>query len=304
MKRAACGAALIACVWAAASVQAGLYTDIYQGLYILSTPSGHPVQTALDGTRFNGNRSGRLQIQRNGPGNGYDVQFNRVFGLDSGGRPEVLDVGDFEVQLSGATQATFGYTDRGPLIGTASITANSLNYVLRAKSGIQDATLSGTLNLQEDIQIDQFGFYEAAIEVTNRSSQLTLTGSLAEDTVPTNFDVGPISIKGNVFFDGFVALLSGLGVDTTQLQQLTPGSAIGQIIDDITRQVPALVAGIEVTADGQLPPVPGAIELSQLAQPADVLTVQAGSSLVIPEPGTLLLVALGGMFLVRCSRRR
>jgi hypothetical protein len=302
VKRATYGAAIIACLWAASPVWAGLYDDIYQGLLILSTPSGYPLLTAADGTRFNGQRSGRLQIQPNVPGNGYDVQFNRVFGLDSQGRPEVLDLGNFELQLAGATQATFGYTHRGPLIGTANITANNLNYSLRAKSGIQDATLSGTLNVAENIEINQFGFYEASINVSNTDSQLLLNGSLAQETIPENFDIGPINVKGNIFFDAFVALLSSLGLDTTQLQKLTPGSAIGQIIDDITQQVPALVAGAQVSNEGQLPLDPADMDIVPVVPAVDVLPAQSRSALAVPEPGTLLLLGMG-VFLWQCKRR-
>jgi hypothetical protein len=296
MKLAACGAAIVMSVYAVTPARAGLYDDIYQGLLILSTPSGYPLLTAADGSRVNGQRSGRLLIQPNTPGRGYELQFNRVFGLDSEGRPEVLDLGNFEIQLSGATQATLGYTDRGPLTGTANITANNLNYILRAKSGIQDATLTGTLNVAENIEINQFGFYEASINVSNTNSALILNGSLAQETIPKNFDIGPINVKGNIFFDAFVALLSSLGFDTTGLQALTPGSPIGQIIDDITQQVPELVAGVQVSADGQLLPAPLAVDVAPALPAIDPLPAETRPGLAIPEPGTLLLLGLGACF--------
>jgi hypothetical protein len=294
MKRAACCAAMIACVWAATPVWAGLYQDIYQGLYILSTPSGFPLLTASDGTRINGQRSGRLQIQRNSPGRGYDVQFNRVFGLDSQGRPEVLDLGNFEIELQGATQATFGYTNRGPLIGTANFAANNQNYSLRAKSGIQNYTLAGTLNIAEAVEINQFGFYEASINISNTNSELFLDG-LAQESVPENFDIGPINVKGNIFFDAFVALLSSLGVDTTELQALTPGSAIGQIVDEIALQVPQLVAGIQVSEDGQFAPPPLVLDAAADIATPGLAPAQTAPGLTIPEPGTFLILGLGAV---------
>ncbi len=302
MKRAAFSAAIMACVWAATPVWAGLYQDIYQGLYILSTPSGFPVLTASDGTRINGQRSGRLQILPNRVGRGYDIEFNRVFGLDSQGQPEILDLGNFEIGLQGATQATFGYTNRGPLIGTANFIANNLNYSLRAKSGIQDVTLSGTLNIAEAVEINQFGFYEASINISNTNSELFLNGSLAQESVPENFDIGPINIKGNIFFDAFVALLSSLGVDTTELQALTPGSAIGQIVDGIALQVPQLVAGMQVSADGRFASPPPALEVAADLARRDVAPAQTAPGLTIPEPGTFLILGLGAV-LWRWRRR-
>ncbi len=301
MKRMALGAAL-ACVWAA-TAQAGLYDDIYRGLAILSIPSGSPVNQAADGSLVNGQRSGRLLIQPNVPGRGFDIEFNRVFGLDSGGRPEVLDLGQFEIQLSGATQATFGYTNRGVLIGSATINASNLNYALRAKSGIQDVTLTGTMNVAEHFELDEFGFYRATVNISNTNSELILDGSLAQETVPEDFDIGPISIKGNIFFDGFVALLSGLGVDTSQLEQLFPGSPIDQITNAIAEQVPQLVAGLQVTGDGQLPPVPDSIDAALLIPSVELTPTTPVTSPTIPEPSVLLLISLGGLFVRHWTRR-
>lgn len=290
--------------------QGGLYRDIYRGLGILATPSGSPLLSASDGTRVNGQRTGRLRIVPDSPGRGYSVEFNRTFGNDSEGRPEVLDLGGFEMQLSGATQATLGFTRRGGLVGNANVTANSLNYALRGKSGAQDIALTGTLNIQSSLEVNALGFYTLSTDVSNTNSQLTMDGVAVQNfQQPTNFDIGPINVKGNIFVDGLTAVLAQAGVDTTPLQQLFPESPLTAIIQSLEQQMTAAtqVAGLQVTSDGQLPPVPpgfgqaaGQTVLAGLQAP--VVTAGSGTPGLVPEPGTLLLLCLGGL-MVRWGRR-
>lgn len=91
-------------VLAAASVpqaQSGLYEDIYRGLQLAATPSGYPLTGTADGTRVNGQRAGRLRILPDQVGQGYTLEFDRSFGQDSRGRPEILDLGAYELELAG-----------------------------------------------------------------------------------------------------------------------------------------------------------------------------------------------------------
>lgn len=204
---------------------AGLFEDIYRGLGVYTTPIGSP--------RNSGNRYGRLRVVPNELGQGYRVEVDRGFGTDGYGRPEVYDLGNYELQLSGSTEATFAYTRRGILTGSADIFANNLNYALRAKTGAQDIALSGQLNLSQQLEVNQLGFYTLRLEINNTSSSLAADGEVALGNVDTDFDVGPVSLRGNLFFDGALALLTALGVDTTQLESVFPMSPIDRIDDAI-----------------------------------------------------------------------
>ena len=150
------------------------------------------------------------------------------------------------------------------------------------------------MNIAEAVEINQFGFYEASINISNTTPELFLDG-LAQESVPENFDIGPINVKGNIFFDAFVALLSSLGVDTTELQALTPGSAIGQIVDEIALQVPQLVAGIQVSEDGQFAPPPLVLDAAADIATPGLAPAQTAPGLTIPEPGTFLILGLGAV---------
>jgi hypothetical protein len=294
--------------------QAGLYEDLFQGLDLLATPSGSPIIGTADGTRVNGNRSGRLRIVPDRVGRGHTLEFDRTFGADSRGRPEILDLGLIQLQLNGATSVTLGYTGRGFFIGNADIFANNLGYAWRLKSGLQNVEGTGTVNLQQQIEVNQFGFYNALIRLSNSDSQIRIDGVLVTaDDLDTSFDVGPINISGNVFFDAALALMTSFGLDTTALEGIFPKSPIDRINDAIQEQLyqqtGGVVAGVSalageltdsssyvVTIDGNDLLGAGYGIGPAVQSPGD------GSPAHLPEPGTLLLVGLGAA--VTLMRRR
>jgi hypothetical protein len=284
---------------------ADFYADLFHGLDLLATPSGSPLSRQPDGTRSNGQRSGRLRILPDEVGHGYTLEFNRSFGFDSQGRPEVLDLGALEVELSGIVSATLGYTNRGHRIGNANVNANNLNYSWRGKTGVQDIEWIGTLNVLQDIEIDQFGFYDALVSISNAGSQVIANGVLLdENDLNTDFDIGPIAVRGNVLFDGLVAVLATLGVDTTPIEGLFPDSGIDRIADAIQDELFAqsenVVAGSSFTTNDFTvgPPrnLAAATGQSSLTlESGDLLgsTSDDDSVINLPEPGTLLLIGLG-----------
>lgn len=299
-----------ACVLAmlmVAQAAAGLWEDIFQGLDYLATPLGTPLITTADGTRINGARSGRVRIVPNGVfGDGYRLEFDRTFGPDSQGRPETLWLGPWgDVTLQGSTQATAAYNcAQGFCNGTLNFVVNGLNYDLRTKLGAQDAELFGTLNVNNFLEVNSLGFYNLTLNISNTNSQFLLDGVIVEDEEDTNFDVGPIVIEGNIFYDGFVAVLAALGADTSELAAASPESPIDRIVRAIEEQQQAAgsaIAGVSVeqTAPLLLASVLGGDEAS--AQ--ELVEAMASGELVpdttrdprsvVPEPGTLLLVAAG-----------
>ncbi len=302
MKR--CAALFLCLALGTPAALAGFFNDLYRGIGYAARPSGSPVFQTGDGGLVNGARNGRVRIVPDAVGRGYTMEFDRTFGADSRGRPEVLDLGPIEVQLNGATQATMGFTRRGFLILNADMSANNLTYAIRGKTGAQDAELTGTLNVANAIEINQFGFYTANINVNNTNSQLRLDGVVVRDEQNTNYSVGPIQVEGNIFFDLIVAGLASAGVDTTQLEALSPKSAIGEIVDSIRRQ-----AGLDTVVAGDffrndLPlraldtfrdPSLGEALLADAVSAHNASPAAAPSGNPIPEPAALALLLAGAL---------
>ncbi|MBU0638145.1 MAG: PEP-CTERM sorting domain-containing protein [Planctomycetes bacterium] len=294
--------AFVVFVGVSAAYGDGLFSDLYHGLDVLATPSGAPVLTTGDGTRTNGQRNGYLRILPDQLGKGYQLEFGRTFGGDTRGRPEILDLGLYELQLSGTMGATAAYTSRGLRIGNLDAAGQNINYSLRSKLSAQDFELSGTLGFSQGIEINEFGFYSYDLTVNNATSFLTVDGVLVRDVESTNFDLGPIAVEGNIFFDLTLALLSSLGLDTSGLEALSPGSPIDSINDAITQQLErtGLIAGEQFALDnlGDLfgPPVPEgkSIPVVPHSLTATLESGQDSSPFTIPEPGTLLLFGIGG----------
>lgn len=314
-----------------APAAAGLYDNIYRGLDLLATPSGGFVTTTADGTRVNGARLGRMRLEHNRAGRGYELQFDRTFGVDARGRPEVLDLGPYELELSGQTQATLGYTRggftarRGFYTGNAEIAANNLQYALRAKSGAQDAELVGSMSMVGTTEINMLGFYTVELNVNNANSELRLDGVVVETQDDTDFDIGPVTVRGNIFVDALTALLGGAGLDTDVIERLFPKSPIGNITDSLVEQFRKQTLAAGLTLDGA--PVHGMTAegqdvISALLTPSDAtlasLTAADGAlangtnvdaltgttANAIPEPTTLALLGLAMVGMAASRRRR
>lgn len=312
--------------------RADVWSDFYQGLQYAATPTGGPLVSSSDGTRINGQRNGRVRIVPNQLGKGWSVQFDRGFGLDSRGRPEIFNAGPASLQLAGSVQSTLGYTARGFMIGNADTTISNLQYDLKTKTGAEDLRVQGTLNGTGSTQINQFGFYTISLDVANTNSEVSVNGVALDNTQTGDFDIGPINIQGNVFFDAFVALLKSAGADTTQLEKLMPGSPISRITDALdaaTRQnkflfakgindsgvgidgesLADVVAGAQVEALSRAFGLPTTAADGSLSAVLNSSSVQAAPDSVgsnrqfVPEPSALALIGLGVLAVLARSRR-
>lgn len=308
MKRRVLPLAVVLAGLMALPAEAGLYQDVFRALDLYATPLGFPVFTTADGTRVNGARSGRLRIVPNGFGEGYRLELDRSFGVDSQGRQETYRFGGLgEMTLSGNTQWTAGYSGREFRTFESDLFVNNLNYQVRTKSGAQDATLTGTFNLGSTLEVNNFGFYTLNLNAANTNSTLELDGLLVRDEDELNFNVGPISIQGNIFYDGLVALLGSVGIDTSALEELFPASPIDRLTDAIDSQiqhigvvlgqteaahdVPALMFETLMAGDGEA----AQALVEQLIEAPVADSIRAEPGVQIPEPGTLLLVSIGAV---------
>lgn len=295
-----------AVVLGAAPASGGIFEDVFQGLGVYTTPVGNG-----GGGQANGSRFGRLRIVPNTIGQGYRLEMDRTFGSDTRGRPESYDLGAFELELSGATQATFGYTRRGMLIGNGEILANNLNYTLRSKTGAQDFELRGTLAANGQMEVNQFGFYTLDLDVNNTGSLFDSQGLLVNGDVDADWDVGPISIQGNIFFDATVAIMTALGLDTTVFEGVFPSSPIDRINQMIADGLglDTFVAGqlssaeTASTAIGEAAALEAANFVSDFARTAADLSDlgPAPDGGIVPEPASVAL--LGLLTLVGLRRR-
>ncbi len=173
----------------------------------------------------------------------------------------------------------------------------------------------GTLNIAQQWEVNQLGFYTVFANLTNTDSQVVMDGMLVNaDDLDTNFDLGPVAIEGNIFYDVAVALLASFGVDTTGLEAVFPKSPIDRIADAIQEQLygqtAGVVAGLSLGADEFVGP-PSAFSVAATdplqaaysnvgingGSPGD------GSAPDLPEPATLVLMALGTAVTL-VSRRR
>ncbi len=293
---------------------AGPWQTVWRGLDVLATPLGGPVLTTADGTRVNGARSGRLRIVPSGIGGGYQLELDRTFGADSRGRPESLRInGLADITLEGTTQLTLGYNGKGAFrLYHGDFAANNLNYSARTTDGAQDVQVVGVLNVSNSFEVNPLGFYTANVNVRNTNSQVFVEGVLLKDQQTTNFDIGPIVIRGNVYYDATLGLLTALGADTTELEKLFPRSPAPQIDQAISDSLEdaGLLAG---SAEAKLAPLVAQAVADQTTN--DLLAGLIGGSaltgdcstctksLVAPEPGTLALFGAGAV-LLRCWRRR
>jgi hypothetical protein len=295
----ACSAALAL----AMPAHGDFFEDLYRGLDILSRPSGAPLQLSDSGGLQNGSRFGRVRVVPNDLGGGYKLEFNRNFGFDSAGRPEILNIGIGELRLDGNTQFVAGYTNRVlPTLDFSSFIGN-LNYTLRTKSGPQDLELTGVFNANTNATINALGFYDVTFEAANTDAFLRLEGAVIDSLQDADYDIGPISIRGNLFADIAIAALSSFGVETSGLEGAFYQSPIDRITDAIQAELKplldaqaqaTLLAGQRVTST--LPPLPGPVRIT-----ADGPERVAAAPSSVPEPSSLLLIAAG---LAACAAGR
>lgn len=305
-------------LFCASTAHAGLFDNLYQGLNYAVEPTGSPITPAAGGGFQNGARFGRVRVVPDRLGQGYRLEIDRDFGSDVTGRPEIFNVGVAQLQLQGSTQATAEYTKRfNFLTGSFNSSVQNLVYDLHTNIGAQDAKLTGTFNETTNLTVNELGFYTLTLNAANTNSNIALDGVVVTDpTMNTNFNLGPISVKGNLLVDGTSALITSLGGDASQFEGIFPTSGIGtidqlikQALDQQTKELAALstdgTSGL--TAD-QLADLKNQLYsdiTSSLFQQSSGLADAALSgdgTVSAPEPATVALL-LGG-FVLTFARRR
>jgi len=316
-------ALLVAALAAPASAQTGqkLLTDIS---YALAPNLGQANNGPLaDQNIF------RQRLLRNFLGDGYGYEFTRTFGNDSYGNPSQVQIPGLTASYQGAIHNRYLINRRFiPQLRIQSDTQNApLQYNITSSPGAESWTFQGSLTANTTGTVDLLGNYSLQVAATNTGTA-RLDGVAITDKRPTDFDVGPVNINGNIYVDLASNLLQAAsaplvgGANPAAVANNIPSAATGkdktseaadpsatltdaQIKDALTK---ALVQSVFAQALSDLNPLDPSNGGGLLGMLTDRTIAQYDSSKVngaaaIPEPGTIALLATP-MLLMALRRRR
>jgi len=251
---------------------------------------------------------------------GYDIAVSRQF------TGQTLDFGATQLTLQGTPVLTFSTANRGldEIKFSLNTGSSPLSYTLTTDTGNQISTLTGSFMLNATAKINQFGFYDVVLDVSSRQS-FTNDGRFSNDPSTQDFDIGPVSLRGNIYADLLAAvtdpIFNALGIDNVFAQF----SASGQFQSKLDAQAAKLQAkaqsGEALSADeiSQLGSMMATATALGIATPNfdflsnidysngvvfdDPVAVSRSTQYqVVPEPASLALIAFGTVVLFR--RRR
>jgi len=318
--RCALVAAIAALLGAPEAARGDVGRRLFRGITYAFSPS---IGTLQNGPQADQNIF-RQHFIRNIAGKGWGYEFTRTFGTDSFGNPQQIDIGPLNGSLAGVMHNRVLVNRRIiPEINIQSDTANApLNYNFSFFTGAQNFRLQGQFTGTLATTLNIFGFYTLNL-VGNNTGTRTADGMLITDQQSTDFDLGPISVVGNVWLDAFAGALQFLG-DTAhaiganvpsaaaaaKTRNDEPGAAAGGLSDAQVRQLLGQALGRAFAGQvlGSSLFVPdtaadaSAADSSSDAPAASAVPETLGAAVTVPEPGTLAL--LGAPVLLLLARRR
>lgn len=228
-------------------------------------------------------------------------------------------------------QAETGQRSINQLSGVIAFTQEPIRYNVTFNAGIQDFEWSGNIKIVSDARINALGFYDFSLELTN-IGDFQADGVFLQDEQVTDFDTGTIDLSGHIVMDAIAGLLQGNGnPDTAAVPRIFSAAAQKERTADelliaieegeklTDAEVKFLIEQMFATAflndplgfvmNGLPQEVPGfeALSLAVAEDPQETGpgSLSAGS---VPEPGTLVLLGLGGVAVAvvrpRARRRR
>jgi hypothetical protein len=340
------------------SVTSAGYSDLQRLLFrgLEQTGNFNYLSQPQNGPLYNYNQF-RQRLEYNRGTQGYTYESYRFFGPDSFGNPNTLDLGPLKVELGLDPAVTtsnqpigihsrVGYSTRllpevffdaqtgqqtfNQFSGISTFAPSPLHYTVTLNTGIQDFEWEGNALLDAHGRMNALGFYDFQMRFTNVGNSQA-SGTFIQDEQVTDFDLGPINVSGNIFFDGVAGFLQAAGLPGQAtapriysgaaqrdkrtdelLSRLRAGETLTdqemkylakQMIEAAYRADP-----LGVMNNGLPSTVPGfeGLTLDMVATPTDSSAPTSDGAALVPEPGMLALLAtaFGGAFAVRRWGRR
>ncbi|MCK6484988.1 MAG: PEP-CTERM sorting domain-containing protein [Phycisphaerae bacterium] len=316
-----------------AALAGNLAGQLFRGLTYTLSPNIGRVQ---NGPNFDNNFFSQ-RISRDPLTNGMSHEWFRIFGDDSYGNPDTLNLGLLNVQLrqpdgtgfrGAGIYSRIGYNQRlipsvywdqrtsarniQGFAGAAAV-SSPLQYTIDLNTGTDNTVLTGQVLFNSSGSINALGFYDIQLAVSNTGTMRN-SGLLDNRTEDTSFDIGPVNLSGNIFIDMVVAAMDVIGEQLGAPADAVQGpfTAKGRTADDV---LAAVQAGRSISASDF-----GVLLTSVLSDPqsgrnrrigastngrtaADVGPAAPVNPMPVPEPGTIGLLLLAAAMLRRRRRR-
>lgn len=184
--------------------------------------------------------------------------------------------------------------------------ATPLSYVFNVDTGFQSSQVSGSVFADVDFTLNGLGFYDLGITYSSRQ-EVTREGVLANDSTTNDYDLGPISISGNIYADLLTILTDPIFDSAGQTNPFAQFSGHAQLSEILEASAKDLQSAL---ADGSDP--------SGASTAKGYATVQKGfgsgdmppgngfgqgngngggygnsNGAVVPEPAVLVLMLMG-----------
>jgi len=244
----------------APAASAGVFEDIAVGLGALNFDlrgqnnflSGGADFAAL--TQFQGNRLdfGVGDLTMNGPIS-FEVSTGERF-------VNTLDI-SFQTALS------------------SDLASTPLTYEFNADICGQETNVLGSMLIDSNLSLNEFGCYKLDLQYSSRQT-VGNDGRFNDDSLTNDFDLGPISVQGNIMIDALALLLDPILTRNGRENPFAPYTAQAQLEQASLKARELAEAGIVDDPSGA-----GASFLP--GQPA------SGLGHAVPEPMTLTLAAAG-----------
>jgi len=165
---------------------------------------------------------------------------------------------------------------------------------------VESLTVTGTATIDTRFTVDETGYYHRVIKINNTNTSVKTDG-LVDSENNIDFTLGPIDQTGNIFLEGLQGLLGGTSdTDTTTASSLT--SVLGS-----SKLTQADIDALDVNDPEQLKAFVSAALVQGITEAATDPSLGEDStgtgSVLVPEPATLILLALSGSMVMMGFRR-
>jgi MYXO-CTERM domain-containing protein len=211
------------------------------------------------GLQFAGWRpgTGDIGVSRHVAGDGWSVQTVRLLdGFEVFGGVAGFEFNSAVNPLTGARVSPSLTTElsiRTAAIPTARLrvatdqtgtdTPVPVEYNFWVFTGAQDVSIEGQASIEAEVLVNALGFYEIDAFVSNRG-EFEIDGLLYSDAGTLDFDLGPISLSGNIFADAVAAVTAPLFLPNDTSNPMAVFSGRAKLQDQMKRR-DELVARIE-----------------------------------------------------------